>query len=273
METLVEAIGLIAGSHSLPLLFAKQARRMGVRKIVAVAFEGETDPGITQLVDNVTWIKVGQLSKMISAFTDRGISQCVMLGKIAPKSLFDIRPDLRAMGILLRLKEKNAHSIFGAIANELKRDGVYLVEATPWLRPLMPGGGFGIGARPTTEQEDDVRYGYRIAKEISRLEIGQCVVVKNGTVLAVEGFEGTDQCLARGGELAGREGGAVAVKVSKQHHDMRFDVPCIGLQTVETCVAARIAVLAFEANKTLVLDQDSIESKAKRYGVSIITVG
>ena len=246
---------------------------MGAKKVVAVAFEGETDPNIASLVDRVSWIKVGQLSKMISALKEQGVTRCVMLGQITPRSLFDVRPDLRAMAVLLRLKERNAHSIFGAIAEELRKDGVVLIEATPWLRPLMPGPGFRIGAGLTAEQEEDVRFGFRIAKEISKLEVGQSVVVKNGTVLAVEGFEGTDKCLARGGELAGKEGGAIAVKVAKEKHDMRFDVPCIGPQTVETCAAARIAVLALEAGKTLVLEQALVEAKAKSQRLCITTVG
>ena len=139
-----------------------------------------------------------------------------------------------------RLKEKNAHTIFGAIADELKKDGVDLIEATPWLKPLMPSAGFHLGPKLSGDQRADVEFGFRIAKEISRLEIGQTVVVKNGAVLAVEGFEGTDQCLARGGELAGLNGGAVAVKAARASHDMRFDIPCIGAQTLQTCASARI---------------------------------
>ena len=135
----------------------------------------------------------------------------------------------------------------------------------------MPGSGFRLGSPLSAEQEADVQFGFRIAKEISRLEIGQLVVVKNGTVLAVEGFEGTDKCLARGGELAGKDGGAVAVKVAKERHDMRFDVPCIGLKTIETCVAARISVLALEAGKTLVLDQKEVEGLARKHRVSVVT--
>ncbi len=253
------------------MLFARQARSMGVKRLVAVAFENETDPALASLVDEVVWLKVGQLSKMIRAFADRGIRRCVMLGQIAPKNLFDLRPDLRAMGVLLKLKEKNAHTIFGAIADELRKDGVELIEATPWLEPLMPGPGFRLGAELTAGQGEDVAFGFRIAKEISRLEIGQLVVVKDGTVLAVEGFEGTDKCLARGGELAGKEGGAVAVKVSKERHDMRFDVPCIGARTIETCAAAGIAVLALEAGKTLVLEQEEVEKLARKQRLSLVT--
>src|SRR5271170_3844424 len=142
--TSVHTLGIIAGNRSLPLMFARQARAMGVKKLVAVAFDGETDPAFAGLVDDITWLKVGQLSKMISAFTSRGVTQCVMVGQIAPKNLFDLRPDLRAMSLLFKLKEKNAHTIFGAIAGELKKDGVELIEAKPWLQPLMPDNGFAL---------------------------------------------------------------------------------------------------------------------------------
>ena len=273
MQSSLESCGLIAGSRTLPLLFAKQARAAGVKRLVAVAFEGETDPALASLVDKITWLKVGQLSKLIGAFTDEGVKQCVMLGQIAPKNLFDVRPDLRAMGLLLRLKEKNAHTIFVGIADELRKDGVELIEATPWLRPLMPGAGFHLGPKLDDAQRADVEFGFRIAKEISRLEIGQSVVVKGGTVLAVEGFEGTDKCLLRGGELSGKDGGAVAVKVAKEKHDMRFDVPCIGPQTLETCAAARLRVLAIEAGRTLVLEQESVERLAHKEKISLVTVG
>lgn len=246
---------------------------MGVKRLVAVAFDGETDPALASLVDDIVWLKVGQLSRMISTFTDRGVKQCVMVGQIAPKNLFDLRPDLRAMGLLLRLKEKNAHTIFGAIADELKKDGVDVIEATPWLKPLMLGAGFHLGPKLSNEQRADVEFGFRIAKEVSRLEIGQTVVVKNGTVLAVEGFEGTDKCLSRGGELAGKDGGAVAVKVAKTGHDMRFDIPCIGSKTLETCSAAGVSVLAIEAGRTLLLEQETCALLASRLKIALTTVG
>ena len=272
MNLAPESLGIIAGNRSLPLEFARLARAAGVKKLVAVAFENETDPALAQLVDEIVWTKVGQLSKMIAAFTGRKISQCVMVGQIAPKNLFDLRPDLRAVGMLFRLKEKNAHTIFGAIADELKKDGVDLVDATPWLAPLMPQKDFLLGAKLSDAQKADVEFGFRIAKEVSRLEIGQLVVVKNGTVLAVEGFEGTDKCLARGGELAGKDGGAVAVKVAKEKHDLRFDIPCIGLQTLEVCAQSGVSVLALESGKTLLLEREACEALAKKNKISVTTV-
>lgn len=266
------SLGIIAGNRALPLTFARQARAQGVTRLVAVAFEGETNPALADVVDEIVWLRVGQLSKLIAVFTDRGITHCVMLGQIAPRNLFDVRPDLRALTLLMRLKEKNAHTIFGAIGAELRKDGVELIEPTPWLGPLMPASGFRLGPKPSAEQQADIEFGLRLAKEISRLEIGQTVVVKGGTVLAVEGFEGTDKCLARGGELAGRSGGAVAVKVAKADHDMRFDIPCIGEQTVATCAAAGIAVLAFEGGRSLLLEQDEVEQIAKTHRLAVVAV-
>ncbi|HTY89266.1 MAG TPA: UDP-2,3-diacylglucosamine diphosphatase LpxI [Candidatus Acidoferrum sp.] len=272
MDDMPAPLGIIAGNRSLPLEFARQARAAGVQRLVAVGVANETDPALAALVDDIVWLKVGQLSKMIAAFVDRGVKQCVMVGQIAPKHLFDVRPDLRAMSVLFRLKERNAHTIFGAVADELQKDGIELVEATPWLKPLMPGAGFQLGSKLTSEQRADVEFGFRIAKEISRLDIGQIAVVKNGTVLAVEGFEGTDRCLERGGALAGKTGGATAVKVAKARHDMRFDIPCIGSQTLETCARAGISVLALEAGKTLLLEREACEALAKKGKISVTTI-
>ena len=273
MDNEINTLGLIAGNRSLPIILAKQARAMGVRRVVAIGFDGETDPALEKVVDELIWLKVGQLSKLIGAFKDRSVRHCVMAGQIAPKNLFDVRPDLRAVAMLFRLKEKNAHTVFGAIADELHKDGIELIEALPWLKPLMPASGFRIGPSPTADQRADMEFGFKIAKEISRLEIGQTVVVKNGTVLAVEGFEGTDRCLARGGELAGKDGGGVAVKVAKEKHDMRFDIPCVGPGTLQVCAEARISVLAFESGRSLVLEQETCEQLTRQNKLCLTTVG
>ncbi len=264
VSLLPNSLGLIAGSRNLPLVLAREARAAGVSRIVAVGFEGETDPKLAELVDELVWLRVGQLGKMIEGLSSRGVRQCVMAGQLAPTNLFDVRPDLRAMGVLLRLKERNAHTIFGAVADELRKEGVELISAVPWLKPVMPGDQFRLGRALSPDQVADVAFGLRIAREVSRLEIGQSVVVKEGTVLAVEGFEGTDKCLERGGDLAGKSGGAVAVKVAKENHDMRFDIPCVGPRTIETCLAHGIDVLAFEAGRTLLLDQPDVEVLLKK---------
>jgi hypothetical protein len=267
-----DTLGIIAGNRSLPLLFARQARALGVKRLVAAGFEGETDPQLAGLVDEIVWLKVGQLSKLIRAFAERGVRHCVMLGQIAPRNLFDLRPDLRALSVLLRLKVKNARSIFGAIGDELNKDGIELIEPLPWLGPLMPASGFALGPALSAAQKDDVAFGFGLAKQISRMEIGQTVVVKDGAVLAVEGLEGTDDCLRRGGALAGTAGGAVAVKVAREKHDLRFDIPCVGLNTVEACREAKIAALAFEAGMTLVLEQEQLGPMARAHKISVVAV-
>lgn len=268
-----DVLGIIAGNRNLPLLLAREARKAGVAKLVAVGFEGETEPELAALVDDLEWIKVGQLGKMIKTFKSRGVTRCVMVGQIAPKNLFDIRPDLRAMGLLLRLKQKNAHTLFGGIANEMASEGITLIDARPWLAPAMPAKGFHLGPPLKERLRADLEYARRIATEVARLDIGQIVVVKDGAVLAVEAFEGTDRCLTRGGELAGREGGAVAVKIAKADHDMRFDIPCIGARTLETCAQARISVLAFEAGRTLLLEQKTCEQLANQHKISVAAFG
>jgi DUF1009 family protein len=253
-------------------MLARLARTAGVARLVAVGFEGETDPALGRLVDDLAWVRVGQLGKLIKAFRARGVKRCVMAGQVNPKNLFDLRPDLRAVSLLIRLKERNAQTIFTAIANELRKDGIELVDARPWLAPVMPAVGYRTGPKPSADQIEDVAFGFRMAKEVSRLDIGQTVVVKNGTVLAAEGFEGTDACLRRGGELAGNSGGAVGVKVASAKHDFRFDIPCLGPQTIRTCGEAQVAVMAFEAGNTLLLDREEVEEQATVQGVTLMAV-
>ena len=265
-------LGLIAGGLSLPLEMVQLLRSAGVRKLVVVAFEGETDPALQDMVDELVWLRVGQLSKMIRYFKSHGVGQCIMAGRIAPKNLFDIKPDLRAASLLFRLKEKNAHTIFGGIGEELKKDGIDLIEAVPWIQDIMPGEGFLMGSPLNAKQLDDVAYGFKLAKEVSRLDIGQSVVVKNVTVLAVEGFEGTDDCLIRGGQLAGKKGDAIGVKVAKLDHDMRFDIPCIGLQTIENCIQHKFRALAFESGKIILLEQESIEQLIQKQSFALLSV-
>lgn len=262
-------LGIIAGNRTLPRVLAREARAAGVQQLVAAAFTDETEPELAELVDIIEWLRVGQLNKLVEVFQKHNVTQCVMVGQIAPKNLFDLRPDLRAVKLLASLPEKNAHSLFGGIADELAKDGITLIEATPWLKSAMPAAGFQLGPEPTDEVRADIEYGLRIARETSRLEIGQTVVVKNGTVLAVEGLEGTDACLTRGGELAE---GAVAVKIPKPGHDLRFDIPCLGARTLETCASARIRALAFEADCTLLLDETEVDALAQRHGITLTAV-
>lgn len=245
---------------------------MGVRKLVAVGFRGETERSLASQVEEMRWVRVGQLEAMIGALKDMGAQQCVMVGQIAPRNLFHLRPDARAFRLLARLRERNAQTLFGAIGEELLKDGLELITALPWLRPLMPGEGFelGIPADPTFLEE--ARFGLRIAHGISALEVGQTVVVKEGTVLAVEGFEGTDACLKRGAALSGKDRGAVAAKVAREGHDMRFDIPCIGPRTLKTLAKGKYRGMVMNPGRTLVLEEPTCRRIAERAGLTLVTL-
>lgn len=259
--------GLIAGSGVYPKLFAEAARKAGVRRLAAACFEGETDPALAALVDECEWMRVGQLGRLVKFFKDRRIPLAVMAGQIAPKNLFDLRPDIKAILLLSRLRERNAESIFGAIAGELAQAGVTLAPATTFLEHLLAPKGHIAGRHPRRSELEDIAFGLRIAKEISRLDIGQTVLVREGTVLAVEAFEGTNEAIRRGGALG--KGAAVMVKVSKPDQDMRFDVPVIGLRTIETAAEAGVSVIAVEAGKTLLLEREKLAEAARRSAITL----
>jgi DUF1009 family protein len=264
------AIGLIAGNGIYPETFATAARRAGVRRLVAAAFEGETQSALTGMMDATAWFRVGQLGKMIKFFKEQGITQAVMVGQIAPRNLFDLRPDLRTLLMLARLKQRNAETLFGGIADELAKDGITLLPATTFLEHLMPLPGPVAGPKIKERRWEEARFGMRIAKESSRLDIGQTVVVKKGTVLAVEAFEGTNEAVKRGGQLA--RGEATMVKVSKPRQDMRFDVPVVGPDTIQTAAEAGVNVIAVEAGKTLILGMEEVVARCERLKVTLLAI-
>ena len=266
--TKVDTLGIIAGNGVYPRLLADAARKAGVNRIVAAAFTGETDPNLAQHVDLIEWMRVGQLNRLLKFFNEHKVHHGIMAGQIAPKNLFDLRPDLKALLLLGRLKQRNAESIFAAIADELAGIDADLLPATTFLEDSLASSGLIAGAKLSRREEEDVDLGWKMAKEIARLDIGQTVIVKNGTVVAVEAFEGTNEALRRGGALA-REG-AVMVKVAKLNQDMRFDAPVIGVETIRVAAEAKLRVIAIEAGKTLLLERDAISKLADRSKLSII---
>ncbi len=261
-------VGMIAGNGLYPGTFARAARKSGVATIVVAAFVNETDPALSDLVDHIEWMRVGQLSKMIKHFKAHGVSRAVMVGQIAPRNLFDLRPDLRTLKMLSRVKERNAESLFSAIAVEMESDGISLMPATTFLEDLLPGPGHVCGPALSDRQEDDAAFGFRIAKEMSRLDIGQTVVVKKGTVLAVEAFEGTNEAIKRGGILG--KGEAMMVKVSKPDQDLRFDVPVVGPATIEAAAEAGVNAIVIEAGGTLLLGKEEIFRLCHEKKVSLV---
>jgi len=265
-----ETLLIIAGNGRYPFQLAEAARRHGVKRLCVAAFENETDPSLAGLVDDLRWLKVGQLGKLVSYAKETGARQAIMAGQIAPKNLFDLRPDFAALLLLAKLKERNAETLFGAAADALAKDGIELLPATTFLEEFVATEGHFAGPKPRRRVHDDIVFGLRIAKEVSRLDIGQTVVVRNGTVLAVEGFEGTNEAIKRGA-LLGR-GQAVAVKVSKPNQDFRFDVPVVGPLTLEAGAEAGLSALAIEAGRTLLVEPDRLRTLADEHKISIIGV-
>jgi UDP-2,3-diacylglucosamine hydrolase len=264
----LQILGIIAGNGVYPGLLADAARKAGVKKIIAAAFTGETDPALAQHVDRIDWMRVGQLNRLLKFFRAEDVHQAIMAGQIAPKNLFDLRPDWKALLLLGKLKQRNAESIFAAIGHELAKIGVDLLPATTFLEGSLASTGLIAGPKLSGREEEDVDLGWKIAKEIARLDIGQTIIVKNGTVVAVEAFEGTNDAIRRGGALA-REG-AVMVKVAKPNQDMRFDVPVIGVETIRVAAEAKLRVIAVETGKTLLLEHDAIVDLADRSNISIV---
>jgi len=265
-------IGIIAGNGVYPRTFMEAARRKepGIR-LVVVAFHNETQQATADMADEVIWLRVGQLSKLIKFFVKEGAREAVMMGQISPRNLFDLRPDLRILMMLARVKERNAETLFGAISDELAKDGVTVLPATTFLEELLPGPGPVCGPRFRKRQLADAEFGFKLVKQTSAMDIGQSMVVRHGTVLAVEAFEGTNACIRRGGELGHRKD-VMLVKVSKPNQDMRFDVPVIGPQTIEVCAEAGVHSIAIEAGKTLLLEKDKVEALCQQHGIGVHAV-
>jgi len=263
-----DILGIIAGNGVYPTLLADAAQKAGVKKTIAAAFTGETDPELAQHVDLIEWMRVGQLGRLLKFFRSQGIHHAIMAGQIAPKNLFELRPDLKALMLLGKLRERNAESIFAAIADELAKVEVDLLPATTFLEDSLAWSGLIAGPKLSSREEHDVELGWNAAKEIARLDIGQTIIIKNGTIVAVEALEGTNEAIKRGGTLA-REG-AVMVKVSKPNQDMRFDVPVIGVETVRIAAESGVRVIAVEAGKTLLLERDAVIALANGSNMSVV---
>lgn len=263
-------IGLIAGNGRFPLFFAQGARNHSVQ-VVAVAHVGETLPDLAQQVDKIFWIRVGQLGKMIKIFKKEEIKEVVMAGGIQKTRLFsDAWPDLRSLSLLASLKEKKDDALLRAVAGELEKEGIHVLESTLFLDFLLSPKGVMTRRSPTKKEWEDIHFGFSLAKEVGRLDIGQCLVVKNQVVLAVEAIEGTDETIQRGGRLG--RGGAVVIKICKPQQDLRFDIPAIGIETVRSMAKVEAKVLAIEADRSIFLDKDETIVLADKMGITIVGV-
>ncbi len=252
-----ERVGLIAGRGRYPLLTAESARKHGVKYLSVVGIRGDADSSLERYADQLTWLYPGQLDSAIKTFKEAQIEHVILAGQIKPERLFTgIRPDFRTLKLLAMLKLKNAGSIFSAVAAEFEKDQITILPATTFLGEHLADDGVMGKIKLKEKHLADVAYGKRICNEIARLDIGQSVVVKDGTVLAVEGFEGTDEAIIRGGKLG--RGRVIVVKLAKPQQDTRFDVPCIGIRTVDSLITARAAALVVQARKTLLLDKELV---------------
>ena len=265
-----QPLGLVAGGGQFPLLCARAAKRQG-RRVVAIAHRGETESGLSDEVDQIEWVHLGQLGKLIKSLKSAGASEAIFAGSITKTRIFkDVRPDLRALNLWRRLGSRLDDGLLRAIAAELEQEGIRILSSTVLLNELIVPSGVLTNCKPSKDQWEDIRFGWRLAREIGRLDIGQCLMVKDRAVLAVEAIEGTDRTILRGGQLGGP--GAIVIKVCKPTQDTRFDLPSVGLKTIEQMIRIKASVLAIEANRTLFFDKDSMIELADKSAIAVVGI-
>jgi DUF1009 family protein len=266
-------LGLIAGNGRFPFLVLDAARSVG-HDVTVVAIKEEALPDLADAAARAPraalhWVSLGQLGKCISLLKEAGVTEAVMAGQVKHAKLFaDIVPDLTLIGVLLRLKARNTDALISGIADVLREHGINLLDSTAFLAPLLAREGVLTRRAPTEDERADLEHGYRVADAVAGLDVGQTVAVKSGAVVAVEAMEGTDAVIARAGELAG--GGVRIVKVAKPHQDMRFDVPVVGVSTIDAMAAAGATLLSVDAGKTLLIDGEAIIRAADEAGIAIV---
>ena len=263
-------IGLIAGNGQFPLIFAKAAKQKGFL-IYAVAYFNEADPALRDQVDGIEWIHLGQINRLIRFFKKNNVAKAIMIGGVRKTKMFsDIKPDMKAISLIARLRTSHDDRILREFSNLLEKEGIKILSSTFLLPELIAKKGRWTKRKPTRSEKENICLGWKIAKEIGKIDIGQCVVMGNGSVLAVEAIDGTDATIRRGGALG--QGQAVVIKVCKPSQDERFDMPAVGVQTIQTMFEAGASALAIEAGKAVVFDREEMVSLADRCGIAIIAI-
>ncbi|MEN8134979.1 MAG: UDP-2,3-diacylglucosamine diphosphatase LpxI [Thermodesulfobacteriota bacterium] len=263
-------IGIIAGGGQFPTLFGQAAKKRGCQVLVA-AHRGESSLELEDIADEICWVKLGQLGRIIKFFQQEGVTEAVLLGTITKTRIFkDVMPDFKGLALWNKLRVRQDDSILRAVADVLEDEGIKILESTFYLSELLFPQGLLTKKRPSPEQIDDINFGWQMAREVGRLDIGQCVVVRDRAVLAVEAIEGTDAAILRGGKLATEQ--AVVVKVKKPGQDFRFDLPAIGTKTIDSMEAVGAAVLAVEAGQALLFDGEAVIKRANKAGIIVIGV-
>lgn len=260
--------GLIAGNGQFPFLVVEGARAQGV-ELAVVAIKEETDPRINEVVNDVTWVGIGQLGKMIGTFNGRGVTKVIMAGQVKHVQIFSsAMPDMRMVKMLWNLPRRNTDALIGGVADELAKEGIELIDSTFFIKDQLAPEGVLTKRKPTDIERDNVEYGLHIADEIARLDLGQTIVVRAKAVVAIEAMEGTDATIERAGSLA--KGKLTVVKVAKPAQDMRFDVPVVGVPTVKTMIEAGATCLSVTAGKTLVFDREEMVQLAEANKICIV---
>lgn len=261
-------LGIIAGIDYLPVEVAREARKEG-KEVVIISV---TPRGVEELpgaADKFYQCSVGELGKIIAILQQEGVTQVVMAGKVTKEVIFtNLVLDERAKSLLAALTDKNDDSILLALVGELGREGIEVLSQTTYLEHLLPKSGVLGKREPTANEWLDIRYGQEMAKKVAGLDIGQTIVVKNQAILAVEAIEGTDAAILRGGTLG--RGGSTVIKVSKPQQDLRFDMPTVGLTTLESVQAGKCSVLAIEAGKTFLLSREELLERANQAGIAVV---
>ena len=264
-------IGLIAGGGQFPSLFTQRAKEKGYR-VIAAGFRSDTDQNLPSLVHEFQWLHIGQINKLLKFFRRHGVTQAVMLGSIEKATaLKNVRPDLKALAFIAKTKKTLDDSLLSSFAALMEQEGIEIKASTFLLPELLSPSGCWTQKQPDKNQMSDIHQGWKLAKAIGDLDIGQCIVINNGSVLAVEAIDGTDATIRRGGGLS-RGQGAVLVKLSKPHQDLRFDVPASGCTTIDTMVESGVNVLALEAEKSLSFDREAMIQKADENGICIVAL-
>ncbi|HEX8653573.1 MAG TPA: UDP-2,3-diacylglucosamine diphosphatase LpxI [Pyrinomonadaceae bacterium] len=262
--------GLIAGNGRFPFLVIEGARRAGAEVSVA-AIREETDPQIERAAERVVWVGLGQLGKMIRFFKREGVERAMMAGQVKHVQIFSGSiPDVRMLKLLLRLPRRNTDALIGAVAEELASEGIELIDSTYFLQDHLPQAGQLSRRAPDERERGDVEYGLEIAREIARLDLGQTIVIRSRACVAIEAMEGTDATIKRAGQLA--RGRLTVVKLAKPDQDMRFDVPVVGLPTIESMIEAGATCLCLTAGKTLMFDRDQMLRLANEHRIAVIAV-
>jgi DUF1009 family protein len=263
--------GLIAGNGRFPFLVLEAARSQGIDMAV-IALKEEASPELETLSKRLHWVSLGELSKAIELMQREGVKHAVMAGQVKHNKIFSaIRPDWKLAKLLFSLPRKNTDSLIGAVAKVLQEEGIELVDSTLFLRPLVPEAGVLTRRAPNEHEAADIEYGLGVARQIAGMDVGQTVVISDRACVAVEAMEGTDETIERAGRYAQGKP-LVVVKVSKPKQDMRFDVPVVGLPTVESMKRAGATALALDAGRTLLFERSSLIAKANEAGIAIQAV-